>query len=193
MKKSFVSLLLVGMFLGLTSLAAAQKAASTSQGEKPGAIVVDVVKMTATVKALDSEKRTVTLEGKGGKPLTVNAKNARNFDQIKVGDQVSLEYLEELAVYVRKADAPPDAKIERTVALAPKGKMPGGLMAETVEIQAAVKSINQKKRTLTLEGPAGGTRTIRVGKAVKNFKEVKKGDQVVVRITEALALDVSRP
>jgi hypothetical protein len=32
-----------------------------------------------------------------------------------------------------------------------------------------------------------------VGKEVKNFNEVKKGDQVVVRFTEALALELAAP
>jgi len=48
---------------------------------------------------------------------------------------------------------------------------------------------NQKTRTVTLKGAAGGVWTIRVGKQVKNLKEVKKGGQVVLRVTEALALE----
>lgn len=193
MKKACVLVWSVALLLSFNSFAAAKKAATKAESDKPGAVVVDVVKMTATVKALDAQKKTVTLEGKDGKTLTVNAKNARNFDQIKVGDKVRAKYVEELAVFVRKADAPPDAKVEQTVVLEPKGEMPGGLMAETTEIQANVEDINTKKRTVTIKGPAGGTRTLKVGKDVKNFKEVKKGDQVVLRHTEALALDVSRP
>lgn len=193
MKKACVLVWSVALLLSFNSLAAAKKPASAAQGAKPGAMVVDVVKLTATVKALDAQKRTVTLEGKDGKTLTVNAKNARNFDQIKVGDKVNAKYVEELAVFVRKADAPPDGKVEQTVALAPKGEMPGGIMVETTEIQANVEDINYKKRTVTIKGPAGGVRTLRVGKEVRSFKEVKKGDQVVLRHTEALALDISRP
>lgn len=193
MKKAWVLVWSVALLLSFNSYAAAKKAASTAEGAKPGAVVVDVVKLTATVKAVDGQKKTVTLEGKDGKTLTVNAKNARNFDQIKVGDKVNAKYVEELALYVRKADAPPDVQLEQTVALAPKGEMPGGLMAETTEIQANVEDINIKKRTVTVKGPAGGVRTLKVGKDVKNFKAVKKGDQVVLRYTEALALDISRP
>jgi hypothetical protein len=48
------------------------------------------------------------------------------------------------------------------------------------------------KRTVTLKGPEGKIRTYRVGKEVKKFKHVKKGDQVVLRVTEALALEVEK-
>jgi Cu/Ag efflux protein CusF len=193
MRKLQVSLLVAIMVLALTSLAAAKQAASTPKDKKPGAVAVEVLKLTATVKAVDAQKKTVTLEGKGGKTFTLNAKNARNLEQVKVGDKVKAEYVEELAIFVRKADAPPEVKGEQTVALAPKGKMPGGVMAETTEIQANVEGIDRKKRTITLKGPAGAVQSFKVGKQVKNFKEVKKGDQVVLRVTEALALTVEKP
>jgi hypothetical protein len=50
-----------------------------------------------------------------------------------------------------------------------------------------------KKRTVTLKGPEGNLSTMKVGPAAKRFKEVKKGDQVVLRVTEALLIDVSKP
>ncbi len=43
------------------------------------------------------------------------------------------------------------------------------------------------------KGPEGNTRTIKVDPGVKRFKEVKKGDEVVVRLTEALAISVQKP
>ena len=48
------------------------------------------------------------------------------------------------------------------------------------------------KRTVTLKGPEGKIRASKVGKEVKNFKQVKKGDRVVLQITEALALEVEK-
>ncbi len=42
------------------------------------------------------------------------------------------------------------------------------------------------------KGPEGNTRTIKVDPGVR-FKEVKKGDEVVVRLTEALAISVQNP
>ena len=193
MKKIETSLILVVMVLALAHCAGTQQSVSTSQAERPGAIAVEAIEMTGKVKAIDTLKRTVTIIGENGRTVTLNAKNARNFDQIKVGDTVRAEYVEEIAVFVRKAGAPPEAQRAQVVALAPKGKMPGGVVAETTEIEANVESIDYIARTVTLRGPAGGIQTIKVGPQVKNLEGVNKGDQVVLRITEAVALEVTRP
>lgn len=178
---------------GLTSVHAAQEKDGAAKGGKPGAVVVDVVKLTGTVKAVDLEKKNVTIEGSGGRTVMVNAKNARNLDQVKVGDKVNLEYIEELALFVRKSDAPPSATAAQMVALAPKGQKPAGLMAETTELTGSVESTDAKARTIAVKGPAGNVRTFKVDKAVKNFGQIKKGDQVVLRFTEAVALSVVKP
>jgi ribosomal 50S subunit-recycling heat shock protein len=172
---------------------AAEEKASAAKGGKPGAVIVDVVKLTGTVKAVDLEKKTVSVEGSGGRTVVVNAKNAKNLDQVKVGDKVNLEFIEELALFVRKSDAAPSATETQMVALAPKGKKPAGLMAETIELTGNVESVDAKKRTIDVKGPAGNVRTFKVDKDVKNLAQIKKSDQVVLRFTEAVALSVAKP
>ena len=193
MKKFWMILLAVMLVAGLTSMAGAQQKESAAKAAKPGGVVVEVVKWTGTVKAVDPQTKTVSIEGPGGRTATVNAKNARNLDQVKVGDKVNIEFIEEMALFVRKADAPPSATEAQMVELAPKGQKPAGLVAETIEITGNVESIDSKKRTIALKGPAGNVRTFKVDKAVKNFSQIKKGDQVVLRFTEALALSVVKP
>jgi ribosomal 50S subunit-recycling heat shock protein len=176
--------------LAINSMAAAEQKESGADNTKPGKVVVQVVKLTGTVKAVDAQNKTVTVEGSGGRTVTVNAENARNLDQVKVGDKVNLQYTEELALIVRKSDEQPSATQGDMVALAPKGQKPAGLMARTVELTGTVESIDAKKRTVSVKGPAGNLRTFHVDKAVKNFGQIKKGDQIVLRITEAVALSV---
>jgi Cu/Ag efflux protein CusF len=72
------------------SLADAQMKEGAAKDAKPGGLVVDVVKLSGTVKAVDMAKKTVTVEGSGGRTVVVDAKNARNLDQVKVGDKVNL-------------------------------------------------------------------------------------------------------
>jgi hypothetical protein len=43
---------------------------------------------------------------------------------------------------------------------------------------------------VTLRGPQQKTVTLEVDKSVKRFNEVKKGDEIVVRRTEVMAIDV---
>jgi len=189
--KQFWQMFTVVLLAGaVTYMAAAQVKDGAIKGEKPGGVVVDVVKWTGTVKAVDAQAKTVTVEGPGGKSATINAKNARNLDQVKVGDKVNIQFTDELALFVRKSGAPPAATEAQVVQLAPKGEKPAGLMAKTIELTGSVQSIDSKNRTIDLKGPAGNVRTYKVDKAVKNFDQIKKGDQVVLRFTEAVALSV---
>jgi hypothetical protein len=197
MKKVLLVVSGMALFVAYASFAfGAEQAATTTMKKhagESGTITVMTATATATVQAVDTDKRTVTLKMPDGKEKMFKlGKDVKNFDKIKVGDKVKATYVEELAVYLSKAGPPPGAEGVSEVMLAPKGSMPGAVTADTIEMTAKVKSINSKKRTVTLIGPEGNTKTLKVPKTV-NLKQVKKGDDVTVRYTEALALKVEKP
>jgi Cu/Ag efflux protein CusF len=162
--------------------------------EEAGVVAGGAVELEATVKAVDKEARTVTLEGEGGRTVTVKAgPEVRNFDQIAVGDKVEVNYLEAVAIYVEKSGGAPSAQTGAAVERAPLGAKPAVAAAETVEIKAKVTAIDKKARTVTLQGPAGNSRTIKVDPKVERFDELEVGDDVVVRHTEAIAIAVETP
>jgi hypothetical protein len=168
-------------------------AAAKAKPGAEGAIEVGAITATAKVTAVDAAKRTVTLTNEAGANNTYKlGKNVRNFDQIKVGDKVKATLLESVAVVVRKSSAPPDASERGVVAVAPKGAMPGVIMAKTRQISAKIVSVDTTARTVTVEGPMGGTPTIKVGPRV-NLDELQKGDDVTLRVTDALAIRVEKP
>jgi hypothetical protein len=161
---------------------------------KPGAVLVETATFKAKVDAVDQEKRLVTLTGPRGNTVTVKAgPEVRNLDQVKPGDVLTVRYLESVALFVRKSGEPPAATEAQTVEVAPKGQKPAGLIVNTVEVTGTVEAVDLAKRTVTLKGPEGKSRTIKVDPSVKRLAEVKKGDQVVARHTEALALSVAKP
>jgi hypothetical protein len=147
-----------------------------------------------TVDSIDAVKRVVTLKSPDG-----NLKNyklgpeVKNFDQIKVGDQVKVALAESIAIFVRKSDEPPAAVEMETVQVAPKGDKPAVVVTDTFEVTAKVEAINYEKRMVTLRGPDGNVKTFPVGQRVKNLNNVKVGDEVVLRLTEALAIAVEKP
>jgi hypothetical protein len=169
----------------------AQAAEKKATGE-PGAISVMVAKASAAVESVDAAKRTVTLKMPDGAMKTLKCgPEVRNFDQIKAGDTVNLTFVDEVAAYVRKADAPPLAEEGAMVALAPKGAKPGVLMAETAELKVKVEAVDLKKHTVTFANPDGSMKTVKVGKKAKAaLKELKKGDDIVLRLTQALMINV---
>jgi hypothetical protein len=190
--RRFQVLALALVLLGgvLSGAAAAQQPGAAA---KPGAVIVEVTEWSGTVAAVDYAKKTAALQGPDGKVVTVDAPNARNLDQVKVGDIVKIQYTEALAVYMRKTDWPPQAAEAQAVQLAPKGQKPGGVIVNTAEITANVEAIDYQTRMIALKGPAGNVRTFKVSDAVQRLPEVKVGDQVVVRVTEAIALEVVKP
>lgn len=193
MKKWQTLALSVVLVLGFTCSAIARDAKTDSKAGKPKGIAVGVVTWSATVKSIDYVKKTVVLKDESGREIPVNAKNARNLDQVIVGDKVKVKYIEELVVAVRKPEGEPHSGAVRTVALAPKGKMPGGVITETVQVQANVEDVDYGKRTITLRDSSGESRIYKVGRKIKRLKDVKKGDQVVIDVTQALALEVVKP
>lgn len=64
---------------------------------------------------------------------------------------------------------------------------------DVVTATATVEAIDYKKRLVTLLGPEGNSATIQVGPEVRNFAQVKKGDQVVATYRESVAVTLRKP
>ena len=193
MKKRLIVLAMAAILAVGTQFAfAADKAAKKPAGE-PGAMVVDTIKATAKVTAIDAAKRTVTLEMDGKSKTITCGPEVKNFAQIKVGDLLKVTYVEALAVYLQRAGAPAGGEEVKTVTLAPKGAKPGMLVTDTIVLKAKIDAVDAKKGTVTITTPAGETKTMKVDKKVKGLKALKKGDDIVVRYTEALAIVVEAP
>jgi hypothetical protein len=148
----------------------------------------------ATVEDVDTATRTVTLRGEGGKTVDIECGDeVRNFDQIKKGDQVTVKYYQSIALGLRKADEPPSTEVQSAVLRSEPGQKPGGAMIKTMQVSATIESIDKATREVTLKGPEGKTKTVKVGDEVKNFDSLKEGDQVVATVTQALGMMVSKP
>jgi hypothetical protein len=168
-------------------------AKAKSKPDAEGAIEVEALTATSKVTAVDPAKRTVTLTNDAGQTSTYKiGKKVRNFDQIKVGDEVKATLLESVAIMVSKSSAPPEAGERDLVAVAPKGAMPGVIMAKTRQITAKIVSVDPQARTVTIESPMGGKPTIKVGPKV-NLDQLQNGDDVTLRVTDALAIRVEKP
>ena len=195
MKKVVSVLMAMFMVFVLVSAGfAAEKQAAKKPAEKPAGVMVDVVTVKAAVDSVDAAKRTVTLKMPNGVQRTVKiGPEVKNFDQIKAGDTVTARFLESVAVIVAKKGEKPAASEVQTVEVAAKGEKPGVVVVDTIDITAVVEKIDYKKRSISLKGPEGNVRDFVVDKSVKNFKNIKKGDDVFLRFTEAVAVTVDTP
>lgn len=81
---------------------------------------------------------------------------------------------------------------QQEVSKASEPSIEGKALVDAVHITATVEAIDHKNRTVSLKGPMGDVRTLKVGPIARNFDQVKKGDKVNVTYYEALALDLQK-
>ena len=189
--------------LALTLIAASCTTASWAQTppapaggvavvSEPGkAGVASAVEISAKVVGIDKATRTVTLKGPKGEVFDLVASDeVKNFDQIKVGDAVVARYAQALTLELRKTrGAAGEPVLREEAAKAKPGERPAVAGARQLSLIADVVAVDAKASTITLNGPKGNTVKLDV-RNPDQFKVVKKGDQVEVTYTEALALSV---
>jgi Cu/Ag efflux protein CusF len=185
--------LLIAALVAVAPAAWAQQDTSVQVTRAPGtATIKGTTKVTATVQEIDAATRTVLLKTANGKVVEVEVGDeARNFDQLKVGDVVTAVYRESLTLNLKKkgGDAPSveeNPSMERT----PAGAKPGGTLGREVKVVADVIAVNPKHKTVTLRGPKGNTLDLKVEDPAQ-LADIKKGDQVDAVYTEALAISVA--
>jgi len=147
--KKLLSVLAAGLLSASPMVVSAE---SASDSGKPGMMAGELITLTATVEAINLEKRLVTLKGPEGKTVTLKVdERARNLSQVKVGDQVRAEYLESVALYAQKPDGSLPAAAEiAAVERAPEGEKPGIAAVDSRVLTATIESIDLEKRTVAL-------------------------------------------
>ncbi len=164
----------------------------TAVTSEPGrASIVRSAQLSAQVVGIDKATRTVTLKGPKGNVVDIVAGDeVKNFDQIKLGDFVVARYVEALQLELKKTKVKAgDVTVTEGTARSKPGERPAVAGAREVTAIADVIGVDPKKSTITLKGPRGNVVTLNVQNP-DQFKVVKKGDQVEVTYTEALALSL---
>lgn len=175
------------------ALAGGLSPAAEKDTARPGVVVTDVLEVKATIEAIDSKKRVLTLRGTQGRAITLRADRAvKNFEQLKKGDGILVDFVESVAIFIRPAKAPQSSAEARLVTIAPKGAKIGALLAETFALTAIVESLDIKTRQMTVKEPHGDRWILPVDKSFKNLDRFRKGEEVVLRVTEAIAINVEK-
>jgi hypothetical protein len=191
LNRVLVPLLVVGV-LALLARAQTPETATTQVSSELGNVYMQrSVAMSAQVVEIDRAARILTLKGPEGNTVDVLCGDeVRNFDQIKLGDEVIARYVESLYVELKKTEAGVREGIEREAgARAKLGEHPAGLAVRELVVLADVVAVDPQKQTVTLKGPKGNVVELPV-KNPDHFKLVKQGDQVEATYTQAFAVSV---
>ena len=175
----------------IATVAAAQTA-DTYVVNRPGAVGAGQnVTLTGTIKAIDADKRAVTIVGQQGKEVVVTAgPEVKNFAQLKVGDRVDVSYAEALLVELKKGGGAVVGRTEQAGAVtAAPGTTPGAMMGRQVKLVGDVIKTDAATQTVTVRG---AQRTIELNiRDPEQFKLIAVGDQLEATYFEAAAVDVT--
>lgn len=152
--------------------------------------VTNVESITATITAIDTANRLVSLKGPKGNVVTVEVPEAvKRFSELKVGDEVTVKYTESLVARIAK---PGEVAGASASTVRSEGARPGGVAKGEVTVVVTLMNIDPAVPSVTFKTPDGDVRTIHV-RDKKNLEGFKAGDQVAITYTESLAVDVSAP
>lgn len=163
--------------------------AATAPGQ---AAMAEAIQLQGKIKSIDKKSRSVVIVGAQGNEISMTlGEEARNFNQLRVGDLVTLTYVQALALELRKVENKVKSeRVESEEAVRSKlGEKPAGAIKRSIRVIADVVAVNPKARTVTLRGPK---QTVELAiEDPAQFKQIKVGDQVEALYTEAVALEVT--
>ena len=186
--KNIIYISIVALLLSAIVVLAADEDAVM---DRPSFSASQSITISAVVEAIDHETRVVTVRKPDGDAVTFTASDeARNLDQVEVGDVLIAEYIESVSIEVMANDGmEADAAEVSAMARTKKGEMPGIAAMDAMVVTATVEEINLEMNTFKLKGP-DGTVNEYVARNPENLKRAVVGDLVVITVTEALAITV---
>jgi hypothetical protein len=181
--------------VSLTVQAQQPAAGVAVKASEPGkAAAAAAVEVRARVVGIDKATRSLDLKRPDGSVVTLAAGDeVRNFDQIRLGDDVVVQYVRALSLELLKTRSSIAERDVKTDAVQAKpGERPGAAVGRQVRVIANVVAVDKKASTITLKGPRGNQVELKV-EDKRHFDVVKKGDQVEAVYTEAVAVSVQAP
>ena len=165
----------VSTILSASALALALSFSSWAQEVKQ--LPTQTVTISGTVATIDHAKRVVNIKTSDGKFETVDVPaGAKRFDELKVGDKVSLTYNNNVSARLKPpGEAPVDTG--STTTTAGQQTRPGGTAAVQRTMTVTVDAIDKSASSITFAGPNGWKYSRHVVDPTV-FDKVKVGDKV---------------
>jgi len=143
---------------------------------------------SVTVTAIDKSARKLTVKMPNGEKSEIKvASDVKEYDKVKVGDKIDIDYMQSVAL----GFLPPGTKpsMSETSASGP------GIAGRQVSVSAEVIKVNPADNQVTFKGPKGTHRIVTVQDPDLQSKlpNLKPGQVVVLQYTEAVATAIQLP
>ncbi len=165
--------------------------ANASEHENIRFSMVETSTATEKILDVDYQARTVTLQGDSGSTRMVKVSDSvSNFNQVKKGDTVTMEVNQAMTVEVQPGPGDTlNVGSESQTSELP-GQKPSSIRTIGGKLWTRVEAINYEARTIRCKNRHGEMMTYKIGKDVKRFDEVRRGDMLMVEYAQTVAVSV---
>ena len=161
----------------ILSAAALVLALSLPSWAQTRTLPTQTVTLSGTVETIDHEHRMVNIKTADGHFQTVDVPpSAKRFDEVKVGDKVSITYNNTVSARLKPpGEAPVNTATGTTTA--GQGERPGGTASQQRVMTTTITGIDKSASSITFTGPNGWKYSRRVVDPTV-LDKIKVGDQV---------------
>jgi len=146
---------------------------------------------TFTIEAIDSQSRLITLKDSKGNVESVTAgPEIKRFNELKVGDKVTMTYYESVLYTIRPSTGTAPPASTSTMRRETTGR-PGATMTKTLNASVVVDAIDMNTPSVTVKTDDGNTMSFKV-KDKANLQNLKVGHRVDISYTRGLAVKVQQ-
>lgn len=193
---------MAGITVGLTMGAAIVGAlagglpAIAAESAPQKATVSEIVKLTATVKAIDYDKRLITLQGPSGNAVTLEANpEVKRFNEIKAGDVISVNHTQAVAAELKKAGSGQTGQsvsVTQDVKPTKAGERAGLKGQREVRATVTIDEVDLRNNMVAFTNHQGASSMVKVKQPqMREFiKSLKAGDKVDLVYTEAVVISL---
>lgn len=155
---------------------------------EPKAEKTSTTHATVAVTAIDKSARKLTVKmSNGEKALIQVPADVQEFDKVKVGDKIDVDYMQSVALgFLPKGTKPSSTEVE---AAGP------GMAGRQMSVSAEVIKVDAANNQVTFKGPKGTHRivTVQDPDLQARLPNLKPGQVVVLQYTEAIATAIRLP
>ena len=177
--KNWISLgiLALGLLLMPSGLRAAETVKLNQRFNTLSAQVTQIDRATHTLTLLNDRHETIEIQ--------VDPAKVKNFNNIKVGDNVVVRSSQSIALSLQK----PTTAAGMTMEAAPPGAKPSLSGENTETIQGEIVGIDKPNMMVSLKGPKGNIVNV-LAKDPARLENLKVGDKVWATFTKSVAISV---
>jgi cold shock CspA family protein len=150
----------------------------------------NMVKVSATIQAIDQSTRAITLrDDKGNEDTFIAGDAVQRFNELKVGQKVNITYYESIVFQLLKpGEKGSGTSVEAALDRA-KSALPAGTVAVQDKATVTVKAVDMAVPSITVATADGRTVTRKIENK-KYLEGVKAGDRIDITFTRALLTNV---